>query len=97
MISGTCHLVPRGLKADRLREAAYLAAGALGWCGLERGGLMARGAGPRLGECSYRNSPGHGTLGKGLSFVKWRETGYIMAAEDFRKHLIQQFTPLAVY
>lgn len=39
---------------------------------------------------------GHGTLGKGLSFVKCRETGDIMAAEDFRKYLIQQFTPLAV-
>lgn len=97
MISGTCHLVPGGLKADRLREAAYLAAGALRMVRAGEGGLGARGAGPSSGECSYRNSLGHGTLGKGLSFVKCRETGNTMAAYDFRKHLIQQFTPLAVY
>ena len=44
------------------------------------GDLGAQGAGPRRGECSYRNSLGHGTLGKGLSFVKCREIGNIMAA-----------------
>lgn len=29
MISGTCHLVPGGLKGDKLREATYLATGEL--------------------------------------------------------------------
>lgn len=80
VISGTCHLVPGGLKADRLREAACLAAGALRMVRAGEGDLGAQGAGPRRGECSYRNSLGHGTLGKGLSFVKCREIGNIMAA-----------------
>lgn len=92
MISGTCHLVPGGLKVDRLGEAANQAAGELrdgeGW---REGAWWDQDPGKESTAAGTHWS--RGILGNGLIFNKWRETGNIMATKDFRNHLVQWFAP----
>ena len=89
-------MVPGGLKADRLGEAASQAAGELrdgeGW---REGAWWDQD--PDRESTAAGTHWGRGILGNGLIFNKWRETGNIMATKDFRNHLVQWFAPLAVY
>ena len=64
VISGTCHSVPGGLKADRLREVAYLAAGALRMVRAGERRLEGTGRRTQAGRVQLQELNGSWDLGK---------------------------------